>query len=231
MRKPVVLLVNGNSSRSVTERLAALAREAAPDIDFVPLTPKGGPDYVSTPADVTLAAEKVVETIGDAALLHQPDGCIIACFGEPGLAAARSLIAFPVIGMAEASMLTAMQLGARFAILTLGEDWPSMLNDLVRSYGVADRCAGVARIDGTPQGLLADPVLAADSVASAARQQDASIVIVGGAALTGLVAQIGPLSGIRLIDCLWASIAQITALIDYHRMAGDCTARHLLLKL
>jgi Asp/Glu/hydantoin racemase len=231
MRKPVVLLVNGNSSQSVTERLAALAREAAPDLDFVPLTPEGGPDYVSTPADVALAAGKVVETIRDAVLRHQPDGCIIACFGEPGLAAARSLFAFPVVGMAEASMLTAMQMGDQFAILTLGEHWPAMLRDLVRSYGVADRCAGIARAEGTPQGLLGDPVHAATAVASAARQQDASTVIIGGAALTGLVARIGPLPGIRLIDCLWASIAQMMALMDYHRMAGDCTARHQMLKL
>jgi Asp/Glu/hydantoin racemase len=45
-------------------------------------------------------------------------------------------------------------------------------------------------------------------------------VIIGGAALTGLAAAIGPLPGIRLIDCLQASIAQIAALTEFRRMSG-----------
>ena len=78
--RPRILLVNGNSSQSVTDRLAGLATAAARQFDFLPYTPQGGPPYVSTPADVALAAEKVVETIAIAARDNEPDGCIIACF-------------------------------------------------------------------------------------------------------------------------------------------------------
>ena len=46
------------------------------------------------------------------------DAAIIAAFGDPGLAAARELFDFPVVGMAEAAILTAVQLGGRFAIVT-----------------------------------------------------------------------------------------------------------------
>ena len=95
--------------------------------------------------------------IAFAARHDEPDGCIIACFGEPGLLEARQRFDFPIIGMAEASMLTAMQLGGNFAILTLGEHWPAMLRDLVKLYGVQDRCIGIERIDGTPFELMADP--------------------------------------------------------------------------
>ena len=148
--KPRILLVNGNSSQSVTDRLAGLAMAAAPEFEFRPYTPQGGPAYVSNPADVALAAEKVVDTIAIAARDEDPDGCLIACFGEPGLLEARRNFNFPVVGMAEASMLTAMQLGGNFAILTLGEYWPAMLRDLVKLYGVQDRCVGIERIEGTP---------------------------------------------------------------------------------
>jgi allantoin racemase len=218
--KPRILLVNGNSSQSVTDRLVGLAREAAPQFDFQAHTPAGGPAYVSTPADVALAAGKVVETIASAADDGAPDACLIACFGEPGLLAARRRFAFPVVGMAEASMLTAMQLGGKFAILTLGEHWPAMLSDLVKLYGVLDRCAGIRRVAGTPFELMADPGRAAKLVAVAARDCGAETVIIGGAALTGLAASIGPLPGIRLIDCLQASIAQVAALAEYRRMTG-----------
>ena len=216
--KPRILLVNGNSSPSVTDRLLGLATRVAPRVDFLPRTPEGGPAYVSTPADVAVAADKVVETIASAADDVAPDGCIIACFGEPGLLEARRRFAFPIVGMAEASMLTAMQLGGDFAMVTLGEHWPAMLRDLVKLYGVQDRCVGVARIAGEPFDLMADPRRAAESVAAAARQCGAETVIIGGAALTGLAAAIGPLPGIRLIDCLQASIAQAVALTEYGRM-------------
>jgi Asp/Glu/hydantoin racemase len=222
--KPRILLVNGNSSEPVTDRLAAFAGEAAPQFDFRPYTPAGGPPYVSTPADVALAAAKVVETIDLAVRDGAPDGCIIACFGEPGLLEARRRFDFPVVGMAEASMLTAMQLGDRFAILTLGEHWPAMLGDLVRLYGVQDRCAGIARIPGTPFELMADPRGAAEAVAAAAKEAGAEIVIIGGAALVGVASAIGPLSGLCLIDCLQASIAQMAALIEYRRMAAVLTS-------
>jgi allantoin racemase len=168
-----------------------------------------------------LATRKVVETIASAADDGVPDGCIIACFGEPGLLEARRRFAFPIVGMAEASMLTAMQLGGNFAILTLGEHWPAMLHDLVSLYGVKDRCAGIQRIAGEPLALMADPQQAAESVAAAAQECGAENVIIGGAALTGLAAAIGPLPGIRLIDCLQASIAQAAALMEYRRMIGS----------
>jgi len=213
-----ILLVNGNSSQSVTDRLASLAAAAAPQFEFRAYTPQGGPAYVSTPADVALATEKVVETIALAARDDQPDGCLIACFGEPGLLQARQRFNFPIVGMAEASMLTAMQLGGNFAILTLGEHWPAMLHDLVKVYGVQDRCVAIERIPGTPFDLMANPKQAAESVAAAAKKCGAQIVIVGGAALTGLASAIGPLPGVLLVDCLHASLAQVAALTAYRRM-------------
>jgi allantoin racemase len=216
--RPRILLVNGNSSQSVTDRLGGLAMAAAPQLEFRPCTPQGGPAYVSTPEDVAFAARKVVETIALSTLNDEPDGCIIACFGEPGLLEARRRFAFPIVGMAEASMLTAMQLGENFAILTLGEHWPTMLRDLVKLYGVQDRCVGIERIEGTPFELIADPRGAAKSVTAAAKKCGAPIVIIGGAALTGLASDIGPLEGVRLVDCLQASIAQVVALTAYCRM-------------
>jgi allantoin racemase len=216
--KPRILLVNGNSSQSVTDRLAGLAVAAAPQLEFRPCTPQAGPTYVSTPADVALAAGKIVETIAYAAHEEKPDACIIACFGEPGLLEARARFDFPIVGMAEASMLTAMQLGENFAILTLGEHWPAMLRDLVTLYGVQNRCTGIERINGTPFELMANPKLAAESVTIAAKKLGAPIVIIGGAALTGLASAIGPLEGVRLVDCLQASIAQAVALTAYRRM-------------
>ena len=52
----------------------------------------------------------------------------------------------------------------------------------------------------------------------AAKKSGAQIVIIGGAALTGLASMIGLLQGLLLVDCLQASIAQVVALPAYRRM-------------
>lgn len=218
--RPRILLINGNSSPSVTERLVTLARAAAPQLEFLPHTTDHGPVYISTPSDVALASEKIPEAIAFAIRHEEPDGCIIACFGEPGLLEARKRFNFPIVGMAEASMLTAMQLGGTFAILTLGEHWPQMLHNLTKVYGVQDRCSGIELIEGTPKELMSNPKRAAELVAAAAKKCGVPIVIVGGAALAGLASTIGPLRGLLLVDCLHASIAQILGLTAYRHMSS-----------
>lgn len=218
--KPRILLVNSNSSQSVTDRLASLATAAAPQLEFLPCTPQGGPAYVSTPADVALSAGKVVEAIALAIGSDEPDGCIIACFGEPGLLEVRKRFNFPIVGMAEASMLTDMQLGGNFALLKLGEHWLAMLRDLVKLYGVQDRCKGVELVEGTPMDLMANSKRAAELVTAAAEKCSAQIVVVGGATMTGLASTIGALPRVLLVDCLHASIAQIMALTAYRHMSS-----------
>jgi Asp/Glu/hydantoin racemase len=219
-----ILIVNGNTSQAVTDRLAGLARRLAPQVTFLPVTPAFGPPYVSTAVDVAVSAHAVITTIASAVdELGGVDGCIIGCFGEPGLAAARQQFKFPVVGMAEASIVTALQHNGTFGIVTLGDFWPAMLRDLVRHYGVADRCAGIVRVPGAPLDLLGNPERAARAVADAATacaaQTGAQTIIVGGAALTGL--RLAMDSRLRVIDCLAAAIAQVMALTGYQRMIAN----------
>jgi allantoin racemase len=218
--RPRILLINGNSSPAVTDRLAGLAIAAAPELEFVAHTTKNCPPYISTPTDFAIASEKVPEAIAYAIRNEEPDGCIIACFGEPGLLDARRRFKFPIVGMAEASMLTAMQMGTRFAILTLGQHWPAMLWDLVKVYGVEERCVGIERVEGTPVELMGDPKHAAELVSAAAKKCGAPVVIIGGAALAGLASAIGPLPGLVLVDGLNAAIVQMIALTALRRMAA-----------
>ena len=114
-------------------------------------------------------------------------------------------------------MLTAMQLGGDFAILTLGEYWPAMLRDLVKFYGVQDRCVGIERIEGTPFELMADPRTRRNPLPPAPemRGPDRDYRRRG---VTGLASAIGPLPEILLVDCLQASLAQMLALTAYLRM-------------
>ena len=62
---------------------------------------------------------------------------MLACFGDPGLAALKEISQVPVVGMADASILQACALGNRFSIVTGGERWKSMLEEFVAGHGLS----------------------------------------------------------------------------------------------
>jgi allantoin racemase len=144
-----LLLVNGNTTQAITELIAEEARRsAAPSTELVAVTPRFGPAYIATRSEVAIAGHAVLECLAQ----HSAgvDAAVIACFGEPGLEAARELCPFPVVGMAEAAMLTACMLGARFSIVTGGARWVAMLRELARAYRLEQRLASVRahRLEG-----------------------------------------------------------------------------------
>lgn len=71
------------------------------------------------------------------------DAAIIAAFGDPGLAAARGVFDFPVVGMAEAAIVTAVQLGQRFAIVTFTPAMTPSYRASVTAHGLGARCLGL----------------------------------------------------------------------------------------
>ena len=76
------------------------------------------------------------------------DAAIIAAFGDPGLFGARELFDIPVVGMAEAAMLTACMLGKRFAIVTFAQALGPWYQECVESHGLTGRLAGIRMLDG-----------------------------------------------------------------------------------
>ena len=62
-----LLLINGNTSQSITDRCAAAARAAAgPGTEIVPVTAKRGPKIIGTRAENALAAAAVDRIAGRA---------------------------------------------------------------------------------------------------------------------------------------------------------------------
>jgi allantoin racemase len=70
------------------------------------------------------------------------DGHVIACFGDPGLLAARELAQGPVIGIAEAAMHMATLVATRFSIVTTLPRTLIIARHLLHQYGFHDHCAG-----------------------------------------------------------------------------------------
>ena len=142
-----ILMLNPNTSRSVTDLIADAGRAAAaPGTEIVPATAPRGVPYIATRAEAVLGGAVALEMLAE---LHGGvDAAVIAAFGDPALGGARELFPIPVVGLAEAGMLTACMLGARFAIVTFAQALEPWYRECVEWHGLERRCAGVRALAG-----------------------------------------------------------------------------------
>jgi len=143
--KPDIVIINPNTTASMTDRIRAVATENAGDrLNLTVLNPDHGPASIEGFYDEAMSMAGLLEVIG----AHpQADGFIIACFDDTGLDAARCLTAAPVIGIGEAAYHMASMIANKFGVVTtLSRSVPALEHNLMR-YGLAARCSGVRASD------------------------------------------------------------------------------------
>lgn len=196
-----ILLINPNTSTSVTDLVAAHVRPLLRTNDtIVPVTGRFGASYIATRAAAAIAAHAALDALAEHG--HGCDAVYLACFGDPGLLALREIARVPVIGMAEASCLAACERGKRFAIVTGGVLWAPMLTEFVAALGLSDRFAGVRTVIATGDRIARDPDAAIAELTAACNdcaRRGADVVILGGAGLAGLVARLQPSVSVPLL--------------------------------
>lgn len=137
-----LLLINPNTTAEMTDGMVDAARAvAAPGTEVVGATVSDSVPFIDAYYDEALAAAAVAREVR--ARAGEFDAAIVACFGDPGLYAAREAAAAPVVGIAEASFHVAMSLAHRFAILTTIERAIPGTLDVLRRYGIESRCAAI----------------------------------------------------------------------------------------
>jgi Asp/Glu/hydantoin racemase len=207
---PRLLVINPNTSANVTALLQKHIQAAAgPALDVQSITARFGAPYISSEASYAVANHSVLDAW--AATLAKdggkPDAVLIGCFGDPGLFALREGAGVPVGGLAEAAFSAAAWHG-RFAIVTGGERWRPMLSRLAGALGHTQTLAGIHTVAPTGAQLLADPVgarkLLAEACCQAVDRFKAQAVILGGAGLAGMAADIASQVPVPLIDSVQA---------------------------
>jgi allantoin racemase len=210
-------LINPNTTRAMTDTIGAAARAvAAPGTEITAVNPTMGPASIESHYDEALSVPGILEQIrvGEA---EGADGYVIACFGDPGLDAARELAAGPVVGIAEAAFHLATLLGRRFAVVTTLSRTVGRAEDLVRQYGFAERCDAVYAVD-IPVLELDDPALDARAIVVerarlAMMRPGVDAVVLGCAGMADLCADISREIGIPVIDGVAAATKLVESLV------------------
>ncbi|MFT6773115.1 MAG: allantoin racemase [Paracoccaceae bacterium] len=210
-----ILLANPNMTVAMTDDMTAIARRiAGPGVEIVPLTAARGFPYIASRAEALIAGGIALEMIAEHA--EGADAAIIAAFGDPGLIAAREMFDMPVIGMAEAAVMTAAMLGQRFSVVTFSPVMTRWYLDCVKGTGLGARCVSVRTPPPGPVDVASvRSVLRAEIIALACKAVEddgADVVILGGAPLAGLAQQIAGQVPALVIDPISAAVAQAIAL-------------------
>lgn len=200
-----ILLINPNTSASFTEKVQRIAEQAAaPGTEVVVVNPAAGPRSIECVYDELLSAAPTLETA--LAHLDEFDAFVIACYSDhPAIYALREITAKPVLGIAEASMLTACMLGRKWSVVTTNREWEPLLDDAVRHYGLAERCASVR---STGMAVLALETAAPEetdaAIIAAARQaveeDGAEVICLGCAGMAGLDKKVAAAVGVPVVD-------------------------------
>ena len=210
-------IVNPNTSAAMTETIAAAARAcAAPGTGIVARTSPRGPASIEGHYDEAMAVPGLLEAIR----AGESEGCdvhVIACFGDPGLRAAREVARAPVIGIAEASMHLASLVATHFSIVTTLPRTIVIAEHLALTYGMERICRRVRAIDvavldlhdpasGAGDRLLAECRRALDEDGSGA-------IVLGCAGMADLASDLSAELGVPVIESVSAAVKLAEALV------------------
>ena len=213
-----ICVINPNTSTSMTALIGAAARAvAAPGTQIDAVQPSFGAPSVEGHHDDVWAAAGVAEQVraGEAA---GADAHVIACFGDPGLHAARELARGPVIGIAEAAFHAATLLATGFSVVTTLTRTCVIAEHLVVQYGFARRCRG---IHGTDIAVLDldDPASNAyarilECAQQALAHDHSGAIVLGCAGMADLCQRLQQALGVPVIDGVAVAVKLAEGLVS-----------------
>ncbi|EFF84350.1 aspartate/glutamate racemase family protein [Acinetobacter ursingii] len=142
-----IQVINPNTCLEMTQSIAESASKvAAGSTEIVAVAPTQGVVSIEGHYDEAIASFHLLELIKQGQS-QQVDGHIIACFGDPGLDAARELTDAPVIGIAEAAFHMATLIATKFSIVTTLKRTKIIAEHLLHQYGYIHKCEKIHCID------------------------------------------------------------------------------------
>ena len=164
--------VNPNTTASMTAKVLAAARDAAPEgVAIEAVTSRRGPAAIQGEADGRAALPGLLDEV-DRAVRDGVDVLAIACFDDTGIAESRARAggALPVLGLCQSAALACLARGHRFSVVTtLAVSIPVIEANLA----VAGLAAGCARVRASGVPVLALEAAGGDAEARVAPRSSA----------------------------------------------------------
>ena len=211
-----ILVINPNTTTSMTDKIAKAARAVAcPDTEIVAASSQDGPASIQGFLDVATCVPGLLNEV----IQHKEvDAIVIACFDDTGLDAVRSLVSVPVLGIGEAAYHAASMIANKFSVITtLSRSVPGLENNLLR-YGLAQKCACVRATEIPVLKLEEGDPATLDKIRleihASINEDKAEAIVLGCAGMADLMAQLSEEFGLPVIEGVSAGVTFAEALVN-----------------
>ncbi|GAB3856941.1 aspartate/glutamate racemase family protein [Nocardioides maradonensis] len=211
-----ILVVNVNTTSSMTEAIVASARAvAAPGTEVVGLTPTFGPESAEGNVDSYLAAVGVMDAVtryeGDY------DAVVQAGFGEHGREGLQELLDVPVVDITEAAAHVACLIGRSYSVVTTLDRTVPLIEDRLVLAGLSARCASVRSSGLGVLELEEDPGRAVKRIVAEAEravtEDRAEVICLGCGGMAGLDDAVRGATGVPVVDGVRAAVKLAESLV------------------
>lgn len=210
-----LLLINPNTSQSVSDLIEAEARRAAAaGTNVRVLTAPFGVAYIETRFESLIGAYAAAQLAAEHWQEH--DAIVVAAFGDPGIDGLREALDIPVVGLTEAALMSACLLGKRFSIVAISRRITAWYRECVQANGLLDRLASIRSLDqplrdiGQVQDDHAERLRAL--CLSAVEEDGADVIVIAGAPLAGLARSIKARIPVPLVDGVSSAVCHAQTL-------------------
>ncbi|WP_425825586.1 aspartate/glutamate racemase family protein [Streptomyces fractus] len=211
-----ILVVNPNTTQSMTDAIARTAREcASPGTTIVPLTPHFGADGIDCAFESLLSAVAVMDRV---ATYDAPyDAIVMAGFGEHGREGLQELTDVPAIDIAESAAHVAQMIGRRYSVVTTLDRSIGAIEDRLLTAGLAAHCASVRSVGLATLELDQDPAAGIAAIVEQARRavedDGAEVICLGCGGMAGLDKEITEALGVPVVDPVAAGVRLAEAVV------------------
>ena len=211
-----ILVVNVNTTASMTDVIAASARSvAAPGTEIVGLTPEVGADSVEGNFESYLAAVAVMNAV--VTYPGEYDAVIQAGFGEHGREGLQELTDVPVVDITEAAGHLASLLGHKYSVVTTLDRTVPLIEDRLKLAGLDARCASVRSSGLSVLELEEDADIAVKAIVAeaekAVRDDKAEVICLGCGGMAGLDEAVRQATGVPVVDGVTAAVKLAESLV------------------
>ena len=213
-----IKIINPNTTLDMTDSICNMAvKYADPGTEIIAVSPKTGPDSIECYVDEYLAIPGVIQEIIKGDRVEKADAFIIACFGDPGLAAAREVTDKPVLGICESAVTVAKFIAPYFSEVSVLDRSRKVTEDVVKAYGAESFCRSIRTTGLSVLDFGRDPEKGLAALAEqgrrAVKEDGAECILLGCAGFVDFVDALRHELGVPVLDGVMPAVKLAEALV------------------
>lgn len=215
-----ILIINpdyGMTQEEMALRCRILEEYTAPDTQLAMVCPQNSGVELNSALDVVLAAPEIVQLAADGQNAGF-DAVVLYCFSDPVIDACREALRIPVIGGAQASCLTALNVCRSFVVILADEARLPEKKLFLRTLGVSpERIGQIAAVNLNGISPWADRETTFKKLLACGqkmmRETHTEAIVLGCLSFLGLAEPLSRVLGIPVIDPAVAAVTTAESIV------------------